>query len=340
METQIYGLDQIDEAARQLRNGQLIAFPTETVYGLGADATNEAAVKQVYAAKGRPSDNPLIVHVASVAMVERYAAEIPDRARALMKAFWPGSLTIILKIKPGSLSKTVTGGLDTVAFRFPKNQPTLDLITKADRPMVGPSANTSGKPSPTTAQHVYHDLHGKIKGILNDGPTEVGVESTVLDMSTAEPVILRPGAVTKADIEKVIGPIETNHHQVGKNETPKAPGMKYKHYAPNAQVYIVDEDDDWGQVVKWLAQQAEPTGVMASDQVLAQLNLPSNAEIFSLGQDVKDASARLFDGLRHFDNETAIKKIVCQAFPAEGLGAAYMNRLNKSAGGMHFADRD
>lgn len=339
METQIYGLDQIDEAARQLRDGQLIAFPTETVYGLGADATNEAAVKQVYAAKGRPSDNPLIVHVASVAMVEKYAAEIPDQARALMKAFWPGSLTIILKIKPGSLSKTVTGGLDTVAFRFPKNQATLDLITKADRPMVGPSANTSGKPSPTTAQHVYHDLHGKIKGILNDGPTEVGVESTVLDMSTDEPAILRPGAVTKADIEKVIGPIESNHHKVGKNETPKAPGMKYKHYAPNAQVYMVDPDDDWGQVAQWLVQQGQAAGVMATDQVLSQLDLPSYAESFSLGGDVKSASARLFDGLRHFDTEKEIKLIVCQAFPAEGLGTAYMNRLNKSAGGMHFADR-
>ena len=182
METIIYNLDQIDEAAQALRSGQLVAFPTETVYGLGADATNEEAVKKVYQAKGRPSDNPLIVHVASVAMVEKYAAEIPEKARQLMTAFWPGSLTIILKIKPGSLSKTVTGGLSTVAFRFPKCQPTLDLIEKAGVPMVGPSANTSGKPSPTTAQHVYHDLHGKICGILDDGPTKVGVESTVLDM--------------------------------------------------------------------------------------------------------------------------------------------------------------
>lgn len=339
METIIYRVDQVDEAARQLRAGQLIAFPTETVYGLGADATNEEAVKQVYQAKGRPSDNPLIVHVSSVAMVEKYAAEIPDQARALMKKFWPGSLTIILKIKPGSLSKTVTGGLSTVAFRFPNNQPTLDLITKADRPMVGPSANTSGKPSPTTAEHVYHDLHGKIRGILDDGPTQVGVESTVLDMSTDEPVILRPGAVTKEDIESVIGPIETNHHHVGKDEIPKAPGMKYKHYAPNAQVYIVDVDDDWQQVADWVAQQDEPTGFMATDQVLAKLNLPDDAEVFSLGRNVKDASARLFDGLRHFDNETDIQEIVCQAFPAQGLGAAYMNRLNKSAGGMRFANR-
>ena len=192
METRIFKLNEIDQAAQAIKDGQLVAFPTETVYGLGADATNEAAVKNVYLAKGRPSDNPLIVHVASIEMVERYAAEIPNSARQLMKAFWPGSLTIILKIKPGSLSKTVTGGLATVAFRYPDCQPTLDLILKAGVPIVGPSANTSGKPSPTTAQHVFHDLNGKIFGILDNGPTRVGVESTVLDLSTPQPAILRP----------------------------------------------------------------------------------------------------------------------------------------------------
>lgn len=339
METKIYHLDQIDEAAQALRDGKLVAFPTETVYGLGADATNEAAVKQVYQAKGRPSDNPLIVHVASVQMVEKYASFIPEKARQLMRAFWPGSLTIILNIKPGSLSKTVTGGLNTVAFRFPKCQPTLDLIKTAGVPMVGPSANTSGKPSPTTAQHVYHDLHGKIQGILDDGPTKVGVESTVLDMSTDQPTILRPGAVTKADIESVIGSIDLNHHHVGKNETPKAPGMKYKHYAPNAQVYIVDVGTDWHDVSSWVKAQSFPVGVMAEDHVLKSVQWSPNAETFSLGEGVADASARLFDGLRHFDNEPAVSAIVTQAFPAHDLGLAYMNRLNKSAGGEHFADQ-
>ncbi|WP_251547301.1 L-threonylcarbamoyladenylate synthase [Limosilactobacillus caecicola] len=338
METKIFQKDQIQEAAAALRAGELVAFPTETVYGLGADATNETAVKRVYQAKGRPSDNPLIVHVASVAMVEQYAAEIPDKARQLMAQFWPGSLTIILKINPGALSKTVTGGLSTVAFRFPNSVPTLELIKEAGVPMVGPSANTSGKPSPTTAQHVYHDLKGKIFGILDDGPTQVGVESTVLDMSTNQPVILRPGAVTKADIESVVGSIDLNHHHVGKNETPKAPGMKYKHYAPNAQVYIVDPDDDWSAVMRWLQQQAFPVGVMAEQNILTGLQLPSNAEPFSLGNGINDASARLFDGLRHFDDEQNVKAIVTQAFPTSGLGLAYMNRLNKSAGGAHFID--
>lgn len=338
METTIYNLNQIAQAAQAIKNGELVAFPTETVYGLGADATNESAVKKVYQAKGRPSDNPLIVHVASVAMVEKYAREIPDKARQLMKTFWPGSLTIILNIKPGSLSKTVTGGLSTVAFRFPDSGPTLELIKEAGVPIVGPSANTSGKPSPTTAQHVFHDLNGKIKGILDDGPTKVGVESTVLDMSTDQPVILRPGAVTKADIEKVIGSIGLNHHQVGKNETPKAPGMKYKHYAPNAQVYIVDEGTNWDTVMDWVKEQPFTVGVMADATILDQVDLPKNADPFSLGNNVVDASARLFDGLRMFDDEQQVQAIVTQAYPNHGLGLAYMNRLNKSAGGQHFRD--
>lgn len=336
MNTRIFHLDEIDQAAKEIQAGHLVAFPTETVYGLGADATNEAAVKNVYLAKGRPSDNPLIVHVASVEMVEQYAATIPDNARQLMNKFWPGSLTIILPIKKHVLSKTVTGGLSTVAFRFPDCQPTLDLIKKAGVPIVGPSANTSGKPSPTTAQHVYHDLHGKIAGIIDNGPTRVGVESTVLDMSTDQPVILRPGAVTKAQIEDVIGSIDLNHHHVGKNEIPKAPGMKYKHYAPNAQVYIVDQDADWQQVVAWISKQPFDVGMMAEERILQHASLPMNAIQFSLGKNVQDASARLFDGLRQFDDQPNVKAIVAQAFPAKDLGRAYMNRLNKSAGGVHF----
>lgn len=336
MNTRIFHLDEIDQAAKEIQAGHLVAFPTETVYGLGADATNEGAVKNVYLAKGRPSDNPLIVHVASVAMVEKYAANIPDNAWKLMEKFWPGSLTIILPIKRHVLSKTVTGGLSTVAFRFPDCQPTLDLIKQAGVPIVGPSANTSGKPSPTTAQHVYHDLHGKIAGIIDNGPTRVGVESTVLDMSTDQPVILRPGAVTKAQIEDVIGSIDLNHHHVGKNEIPKAPGMKYKHYAPNAQVYIVDEDADWQQVVDWIDKQPFDVGMMAEERILQHASLPMNAIQFSLGKSVEDASARLFDGLRQFDDQPNVKAIVAQAFPAKDLGRAYMNRLNKSAGGVHF----
>ena len=192
--TKIYTTDEIEKAANELRLGELIAFPTETVYGLGADATNEQAVKRVYLAKGRPSDNPLIVTVSSRKMVEEYVESLPERAVKLMDAFWPGPLTMILKIKEGALSKAVTGGLETAAFRMPQNKATLKLIESAGVPIVGPSANSSGKPSPTTAQHVYHDLEGRIAGILDDGPTQVGVESTIIDLSSEHPVILRPGA--------------------------------------------------------------------------------------------------------------------------------------------------
>lgn len=336
METRIFKLAQINEAADLIKAGELIAFPTETVYGLGADATNEQAVKKVYAAKGRPSDNPLIVHIASVESVTKYVVSISPSAQKLMARFWPGSLTMIFKLKPNAFSKTVTGGLNTAAFRFPDNQATLDLIKAAGCPLVGPSANTSGKPSPTTAQHVYHDLNGKIAGILDDGPTRVGVESTVLDMSTDEPVILRPGAVTKTQIEAVIGSIETNHHQVGKNEIPKAPGMKYKHYAPKAQVYIVDHDDDWQAAIKWAVNQPFEVGVMAEKRLLSGFKPANNLQMFSLGTGIKNASARLFAGLRQFDNQSTIKAILVQGFAADGLGLAYMNRLNKSAGGEHF----
>lgn len=336
METRIFKLNEIDQAAQAIKDGQLVAFPTETVYGLGADATNEAAVKNVYLAKGRPSDNPLIVHVASIEMVERYAAEIPNSARQLMKEFWPGSLTIILKIKPGSLSKTVTGGLATVAFRYPDCQPTLDLILKAGVPIVGPSANTSGKPSPTTAQHVFHDLNGKIFGILDNGPTRVGVESTVLDLSTPRPAILRPGAVTKAQIESVIGSIDLDQHHVGINETPKAPGMKYRHYAPGIPVAIVDPQTNWQSVNSWIEEQPSKVGVMAEKQILDAFSWPDNAVIYSLGEDVSDASSHLFAGLRFFDDQKDVAFILVQGLDATGLGAAYMNRLNKSAGGKHF----
>lgn len=337
METLILKEDQLDTAAELIRQGELVAFPTETVYGLGADATNEAAVKKVYAAKGRPSDNPLIVTVSDIQMVEKYTQPFSDEAKALMNQFWPGSLTMIFKLKPDALSKTVTGGLDTAAFRFPNNQMTLDLISKAGVPIVGPSANTSGKPSPTTAKHVYHDLNGKIAAIVDDGPTTVGVESTILDLSVATPAILRPGAVTKADIEAVIHrPVIDERHHVGAKQTPKAPGMKYKHYAPNAQVYIVDPDDDWHDVVAWIKQHPQPIGVMAFDEVIKAINWPDDVDVISLGNDAQTAAHDLFAELRDFDNHPAYKIIFTQGIDPKGIGEAYMNRLNKSAGQMHF----
>lgn len=336
METKIFKPDEVEAAAKLLRQGELVAFPTETVYGLGADATNEQAASNVYAAKGRPSDNPLIVTVSSIEMVERYAQPLSDKVKQLMAQFWPGSLTIVLPLKPGTLSKTVTGGLDTAAFRMPQNQVTLKLIATAGIPIVGPSANTSGKPSPTLAKHVYHDLNGKIAGIVDDGPTKVGVESTIIDMSVDVPTILRPGAVTVAELEQVIGDVKADHHHVGANEIPKAPGMKYKHYAPSAQVEIVDQTADFAAAMQWAAQQDEAIGVMATDDVLTRLAIPQNVETYSLGQDIQSATHLLFAGLRHFDLESEVKVIFTEGFANTGLGAAYMNRLDKSAGGMHF----
>lgn len=336
VETKVFRPNEVKAAAKLIQDGQLVAFPTETVYGLGADATNPTAVKNVYLAKGRPSDNPLIVHVADVKTVEKYAQPLDERTKKLIQKFWPGPLTIILPLKEHAFDPVVTGGLKTAAFRMPAKEATLNLITESGVPLVGPSANTSGKPSPTTAQHVQHDLNGKIAGILDAGQTDFGVESTVLDLSVAEPVILRPGAISKDQIESVIGPIMNNHHHVSAEETPKAPGMKYKHYAPSAQVVIVDDASEFEEAINWAKAQKIDFGVMASDVVLNQLkNVPEQAK-FSLGEEVKTASHNLFDGLRHFDLQSDVKLILVQGFNKTGIGVAYMNRLEKSAGQTHF----
>ncbi|KRL84214.1 Sua5 YciO YrdC YwlC family protein [Ligilactobacillus apodemi DSM 16634 = JCM 16172] len=333
--TKIYTQKELSEAANELRLGELVAFPTETVYGLGADATNEQAVKRVYLAKGRPSDNPLIVTVCSREMVEEYTGKLPADAVKLMDEFWPGSLTIILKIKPDALSKAVTGGLTTAAFRMPANQVTLELIKEAGVPLVGPSANSSGKPSPTTAQHVFHDLEGRIKGVVDDGPTTVGVESTIVDLSAKKPAVLRPGAVTPEEIAAVLGKeVVSDKHHVGQTEVPKAPGMKYKHYAPDAQVLIV-KADQWTDALAWASQQKTKVGVMALDENLAKETLPANVEVFSLGKDVSSASNHLFAGLRYFDDQ--VDYILCAGVPEVGLGEAYMNRLQKAAGNVYFS---
>ncbi|AYE37957.1 threonylcarbamoyl-AMP synthase [Companilactobacillus zhachilii] len=334
MDTEILESTQIQEAADFLAKGQLVAFPTETVYGLGADATRPDVVKDVYAAKGRPSDNPLIVHVSGPEMVWEYADNsYKPLAEKLMKAFWPGPLTIIMPIQPGKLSKEVTGGLTTAAFRMPNNKATLNLIKTFGKPIVGPSANTSGKPSPTLAKHVYHDLHGKIAAILDDGPTKLGVESTVIDLSVDIPTVLRPGMIDSDDLLKVIDNVNSDHHKVTANEVPKAPGMKYKHYAPSAQVIIVDDVNDFKQAIAEYVAKDVPMGVMATDEILKEV--PDNIETFSLGKDVISASRELFAGLRQLDNDH-VQYILAQGFSDEGHGAAYSNRLNKSAGNTHY----
>ena len=331
METKIFQQDQIDEAVKLLAAGKLVAFPTETVYGLGAIATNEKAVKGVYAAKGRPSDNPLIVTVSDEAMVSDYAKEIPERAQKLMKHFWPGPLTILLFVKPNALPKAVTGGLDTVAFRCPDDKLTHDLISKLGYPIVGPSANTSTKPSPTTAQHVYHDLNGKIAGIIDGGPTRVGLESTIIDLSVETPVVLRPGEITPQELSEVLGEkVLINSGQVKDQDVPKAPGMKYRHYAPSEPVIIVDDTSDFAKI-----EFNEHTGVAALDSVLVGLNV-SEQNKYSLGKNLVDADHNLFGALRYFDDKQSIDQIYVQGFSGSEATLAYMNRLNKAAAENHF----
>lgn len=333
METKQFTADKITQAAELIRKGELIAFPTETVYGLGANALDEDAVKQVYAVKGRPSDNPLIVHVSDFEMVKDYVTDIPEKTEKLVDTFWPGPLTLIFNVNANAFSNTVTGGLRTVAFRMPNNEKTLELIKTAKLPLVGPSANTSGKPSPTTAKHVYHDLHGKIAGILDDGPTQIGVESTVLDLTAADgiPVILRPGAVTHEQLEHVVGKVRVDQHLISEKEAPKAPGMKYKHYSPEVPVWIIEGDQQvFRQAIEWAKNKNQRIGLFADEQVIDMFSNEIEA-VFSFGEhSIEQATKLLFAGLRSLD-EQPIDVIFAQAFPESDLGIAYMNRLKKAA---------
>lgn len=329
METKIFSKDQIDDAVALLKKGELVAFPTETVYGLGALATNEKAVKSVYAAKGRPSDNPLIVTVSSPEMMSRYVEQVPEKAKKLIKHFWPGPLTIILKVKGATLPTAVTGGLPTAAFRNPQDNLTQELISKLDAPIVGPSANTSTKPSPTTAQHVFHDLKGKIAGIVDNGPTEIGLESTIIDLSVETPVVLRPGEITPDQLSEVLGEeVLMNKGTTQTKGVPKAPGMKYRHYAPSAPVYIVDNIKDFEKIIF-----DDQTAIAALSNVLK--NIESN-NTFNLGNDIDEAAHNLFGALRYFDEQKNIKTIYVQGFDQGDISAAYMNRLNKAAAGHHY----
>ena len=242
METRIFSKKDIEEAARVLKAGGLVAFPTETVYGLGGNGLSRDAARKIYAAKGRPSDNPLILHVSKMEEVYPLVESVPEKAKRLMESFWPGPLTLILQ-KSKIVPLESTGGLDTVAIRCPDNALTLELIERAGLPVAGPSANLSGSPSPTEASHVYHDLSGRIEGILDDGAVGIGVESTILDMSTDRPTLLRPGAITLEDLTEVLGEKpEIDPTLLGKKMEdgfiPKAPGMKYRHYAPKAEMIL------------------------------------------------------------------------------------------------------
>lgn len=321
------------QAVDLLNAGELVAFPTETVYGLGAVATNDTAVKKIYIAKGRPSDNPLIVHIGTVDELGKYVIDISDKARKCMDAFWPGPLTMIFKVKPNVLAKSVTAGLDTVGIRMPSHPVALKLLQKLGKPVAAPSANRSGKPSPTEGIHVEQDLAGKIPMILDGGATGVGVESTVIDLTLETPVILRPGAITKEMLEKIIGPVKQPTHMEQKEGAPRAPGMKYTHYAPNAPVFLIEKDEQ---------QVAEALQELHQDGHKVALLAPQRFEqlapdwFFTLGESQDDMAANLFHALRACDLTTA-DIVLATVTTTQGVGSAIMNRLEKSAGGKWYA---
>ncbi|WP_211272807.1 L-threonylcarbamoyladenylate synthase [Domibacillus antri] len=323
---------QIKEAAGLIQAGEVVAFPTETVYGLGGQVKMDSAVQKIFTAKGRPSDNPLIVHIAERDDVDNLAEKIPDYAQKLMDAFWPGPLTIIVPKKDGVLSELVTAGLDTVAIRMPDHPAALAIIKETGIPVAAPSANRSGKPSPTKAAHVIDDLNGRIAGVVDGGETGVGLESTVVDCTGPFPVILRPGGVTQADIEAVAGKVGTESGMKNKEETPKSPGMKYTHYAPEAPLYLIEGTTaQIQQKINELRAEGNKVGVLATEE---SRSFYAADTIISCGRraDLESVAKSLYGALRSF-NEHPVDLILAETFPSEGVGAAIMNRLEKAAGG-------
>ncbi|MBZ4667001.1 MAG: threonylcarbamoyl-AMP synthase [Defluviitaleaceae bacterium] len=327
----------IKEAAQIIQSGGLVAFPTETVYGLGANALDETSVKKIFEAKGRPSDNPLIVHIASKEELPKLVEYIPKKAQILMDAFWPGPLTLIFP-KSNIIPYSITAGLSTVAIRLPQNKIARALIETAGVPIAAPSANTSGKPSPTKASHVIEDLNGKIEMILDGGPVLVGLESTVVDVTGDIPVILRPGGITKEMLEEAVGEVLVDPailSQKALASTPKAPGMKYKHYAPKAKVTIVEgELSKVITVINKLTKEKQAqhlkVGIMATEQTKDSY---AGDCIIVVGDrsNPETIAANLFDTLRAFD-EAGMDVVLAEAFSYEEIGFAIMNRLQKAAG--------
>ncbi|MFS0673171.1 L-threonylcarbamoyladenylate synthase [Ornithinibacillus sp. 179-J 7C1 HS] len=319
----------IKEAAQLLMDGNTVAFPTETVYGLGADATNEKAVEKIFQAKGRPQDNPLIAHVATKEQLINLVEDIPDYVYRLIDHFSPGPITYVLKSN-GTCAENVTAGLQTVGVRIPSHPVALSLLKNCNIPIAAPSANTSGKPSPTTADHVWEDLAGKIAGVVDGGATGVGVESTVIDCTQDIPIILRPGGISKEELEEVVEMVSFDPALSGEDEriTPKAPGMKYTHYAPEVPMWLVAGGSEKIQdVYNELVTGGKRVGVLANRNTLEKMNVEY---AISLGETPEDVAANLYDGLRKF-RKAEVDIILCDTYPEHGIGQAIMNRLRKAA---------
>jgi L-threonylcarbamoyladenylate synthase len=331
-------MEKVRVAAGIIREGGLVAFPTETVYGLGADALNPKAILELFEAKKRPMDNPPIVHVKNIGDVYRLAAQVPPKADKLMRTFWPGPLTLVFK-RSEIVPDVTVAGLDTIAVRMPQHAVALALIRESRRPIAAPSANLAGKPSPTSAQHVFDDLNGRIDAILDGGPTRIGVESTVLDLSVEPPQVLRPGGTPLEALKQVLGDVELHPFVAAEKELPiekaRSPGMKHKHYAPNAQVIVVE-----GAIPAVLAKVKElaasyklkgvKVGVLATDETLAAYEADV---VKSLGSrfNLAVVAQNLFRLLRELDAE-GVDVIIAEGVPTEGLGLAVMNRLRKASG--------
>ena len=335
METKRLSQQDIQTAADLLRTG---GIPTETVYGLGANGLDPAAVGRIFQAKGRPQDNPLILHIPGSDWLERYCRDIPAAAYELARRFWPGPLTMVLR-RRDNVPDQVTAGLDTVGMRCPAHPLCRAVIQAADVPVAAPSGNTSGRPSPTTAQHMLEDMDGKIQCLVDGGPCAVGVESTILDLTCTPPRLLRPGGVPVEQIERLIGPIAIDKAVNGVldgEERPRAPGMKYRHYAPKAPVIVVAGAPE-ASAQEILRRVGPESGVICFEEYLP---LFEKQRVQSLGpsQDKQTQAQRVFDALRAFDSET-VTEIYAQCPDNQGLGLAIGNRLKKAAG-FHVIEAD
>ena len=345
METKIIKVDRehpdkkiLEEAGQLLRAGALVAFPTETVYGLGGDGMKEDAAARIYAAKGRPSDNPLIIHIAELSALEELAVDIPELAYRLAEKFWPGPLTMILK-KSARVPYATTGGLETVAVRMPSDEIAREIIRASGTYIAAPSANLSGRPSPTKAAHVIEDLSGRIEMIVDGGDSEIGLESSIIDLSSEVPMILRPGFITKEDFEQIVEEVEYDRAVLAtkpqESIVAKAPGMKYRHYAPKGQITIV-EGNTQAVIQKINALVAEQEQKKVRVAVLCAEETKEKyvcQHIYSLGslKSEKEISAHLFAALRSFDTEQ-MEVIYSESFEETKLARAIMNRLRKAAG--------
>lgn len=337
MDTKVYYLNEnrkkneLEEAAQIIRDGGLLAIPTETVYGLGADALNKNAVLKIFEAKGRPQDNPLLIHIPDASWLEKYCEDIPPLAYRLAEVFWPGPLTMILKSRPCIPDET-TCGLDTVGVRCPDNEVTAEIIRLAGVPVAAPSANRSGHPSCTSAETVLDDFAGRIDGVVDDGPCRVGVESTILDLTSTPPKLLRPGGLSLEEIRKVVPETEADeavYRQLKEGEKPKAPGMKYRHYAPKAPVTaVLGGGQDGADYIKEHIKTGE--GVICYEEYLGMFE---GYECRSLGREgsPEEHARKVFEVLRSFDR-TDVVHIWTQCPGEEGLDLAVSNRIKKAAG--------